>query len=203
MLPNPAPPHAEIQPRTQPPSTAPSKRWKGLSNKLIPGLIKFYLRRFVHPVHIPERDKFEILSFCQDGPSPHIPPQWINWDNGHVAAALPDPTPAPPPLPLPKKRKAWKPFMAGGGKKRRRRVAKKCRCGSSTHKTTRSKKCPLNPRNRRPLIPTEDPKAGSDSDSNDSELPPPSLAIANPIPRHRQPHPSPSTSPSRRFRLSQ
>lgn len=160
MLPHPAAPDAHIQPRTEPPPTAPSRHWKGLDDKLVPGLLKFYLRQFIHPVHIPDQARYEMLSFCQNGPSPNIPPQWIQWD-AHTPDDLPDPTPAPPPVLL-KGKKKWQPFMSKKSRKRKRAQAK-CRCGSTSHKTVRSKVCPLNPRNLAPLIPADD---NSDSDSD-------------------------------------
>lgn len=174
MLPHPAAPDAHIQPRTEPPTTAPSRHWENLTEKVVPSLLKFYLRRIVHPVHIPDTDRYEMFSFLQNGPSAHIPPAWIQWGD-HMPDEIPAPVPAPPPLSRPRRKRVWKPFLSTSKRKRKRGpVSKKCRCGSTTHKTIRARVCPLNPANLAPRIPDREhapePTSSESGDESKSEF---------------------------------
>ena len=92
---------------------------------MLQALKKFYRRDHQHPVVIPARDAEEMQSFIHNGPSPHTPPEWIDWsDNefaGVVAAPASDddvPNDVNPAAPDPAatvdpntRGKVWTPFM--------------------------------------------------------------------------------------------
>ena len=61
------------------PAMAAPKPWPKFRDELVPGLIRFYEREFVHPVHIPDRDLEDMRRLLRDGPPPPVAPEWIHW----------------------------------------------------------------------------------------------------------------------------
>ena len=51
-------------------------------------LKKFYRRDHEHPVVIPAKDAEEMQAFIRNGPSPHTPPEWIDWSSNEFAGVV-------------------------------------------------------------------------------------------------------------------
>lgn len=80
MLPDSQRPDA-IPHRDAVPPVCAAKRWPEFEAEIVPTLRKFYKEEFMHPVHIPEADRKEMLDFFTHGPDPPATPGWIAWDD--------------------------------------------------------------------------------------------------------------------------
>jgi len=169
MMPHPLLGESVLPSKLEVPETATPKPWTQFSEKIVPCLTKFYKRQFRHPVHIPENEQQEMLSFLRDGPPPPSAPAWISWthdDTADVHVVPPSPVQSPPvpaSCPAVRRQKVWRPFLAP----RENPSGKKCKCGSTTHLRVNHRDCPLNPK-----------RARSDGD-DDTETPPPSRSRIN------------------------
>ena len=79
MLPHPkTPKNVSLHPANKAPATRPAQEWRKYK-QVVESLKKFYRRTFKNPVNIPDADFLEMKKFLKDGPSPHIAPDWIDW----------------------------------------------------------------------------------------------------------------------------
>ena len=168
MMPHPLLGDSVLPSKLKVPVTVTPKPWTQFREKIVPCLRKFYQREYRHPVHIPEDEKQEMLSFLRDGPPPPTAPAWINWTRDDTADIDDPPSPVrshpvPASCPVVRRKKVWRPFLAP----RDNPSGKQCKCGSTAHLRVTHRDCPLNPKRVR-------------SDDGDSETPPRSRSKTNP-----------------------
>lgn len=137
IMPHPVLGESVLPSKLQVPTTVAPKPWTEFQDKIVPCLNKFYKREYRHPVHIPEAERTEMLSFLRDGPPPASAPEWIRWsrnDTTDATVAPPSPVQSPPipaSCPTIRRKKDWRPFLAPRVNAR----GKQCRCYIATLRT--------------------------------------------------------------------
>ena len=115
MVPSTDPEHHDRVPTPDvPPSPCEPHEWPELQSTIVPKLRKFYGHAFKHPVTIPLSEQKEMLKFLEDGPSPPVPPSWIDFKLTGALQTVEetaDPVSGPVSAPVPDRPRVWRPFL--------------------------------------------------------------------------------------------